>query len=214
MACKPALVRTRLLVILLLSLVTSVLSLSRGAAESPTTFAIRFVVAQADGQPVVSTEWLDQHVEWANRIFAPASLRFVKASTEPHGGRSEIITRSHRHELSHSTHPQVINAFVVQALGDVDRRGEFIRGVHWRSRRGCNGVEGCQRHYVILSSIARSTVLAHELGHFFGNPHSDTPGNIMSYTRGAGPPFLDAAQIRRIKAYAVRFTASGELVVK
>jgi hypothetical protein len=34
----------------------------------------------------------------------------------------------------------------------------------------------------------------------FGNPqHSDVPGNLMCYTRGEGTPFLDDAQIRRVR---------------
>jgi hypothetical protein len=54
-------------------------------------------------------------------------------------------------------------------------------------------------------------VLAHELGHFFGNGHSDVADNLMSYTRTGGRVFLDDAQIDRIQVYSWRFLASGRL---
>ena len=82
-------------------------------------------------------------------------------------------------------------------------------GVHWRPR-GHGAAEGA--HFVIVSAIAGPTVLAHELGHFFGNPHSDVPGNLMSYERGEGPPVLDEVQMRRARGRAHSFIESGELV--
>lgn len=196
----------------LLALVAIHASTGRGSAEGTKTFAIRFVVADVDGVPVVDESWLRVRVEQANEIFAPSPVRFVLGSRESHRGRAEIVTRGHRHELSLVAQPRVINAFVVASLADVDRRGEEIRGVHWRSRRGCQGAPSCERHYVILSRISGPTVLAHELGHFFGNPHSDTPGNIMSYERAEVPPFFDALQLRRIRQFSERFLGSGELV--
>ena len=52
--------------------------------------------------------------------------------------------------------------------------------------------------------------IGHELGHYFGNPHSPTPNNIMSYTRdGVTPPFFDSLQIRRIRTHAGRFVRAG-----
>jgi len=179
----------------------------------PVTFSLRFVVAEAEGERVVSDAWIARHVQRANELFEPAQISFVTASLEGEPEmRADLVTRAHRHQLSPSTEREVINVFVVRSMADVDVQGEFIRGVHWRSRRGCDGEEGCQRHYCILSSIAGSYTLAHELGHFFGNPHSPTPGNIMSYTRAEGPPFFDAGQLRRIARFRRRFLESGELL--
>jgi hypothetical protein len=52
---------------------------------------------------------------------------------------------------------------------------------------------------VILSATARPTVLAHELGHFFGNGHSTVPNNVMSYIRTDAEVFFDNKQIGVIK---------------
>jgi hypothetical protein len=65
---------------------------------------------------------------------------------------------------------------------------------------------------VILSAKAGPYVLAHELGHFFGNPaHSQTPGNLMSYAHTDAVPWLDPSQIGRVQASAARMLAQGEL---
>jgi hypothetical protein len=51
-----------------------------------------------------------------------------------------------------------------------------------------------KQRYVIVSSAARETTLAHELGHFLGNPHSFVKNNLMSYERDGGQVFLDESQ--------------------
>jgi hypothetical protein len=67
------------------------------------------------------------------------------------------------------------------------------------------------KRFLILSKIAPRSVLAHELGHFFGNGHSDVPDNLMSYSRTGGRVFLDETQIERIQLFSMRFIASGRL---
>jgi hypothetical protein len=102
----------------------------------------------------------------------------------------------------------VINCFVVASLRDVDDPSRYRRGVHWRPRGGPAG-----RHVVILSSIAGPTVLAHELGHFFGiRRHSAVAGNVMSYAHGTGGPVFDDRQARTVTAFARRFLATRELL--
>jgi hypothetical protein len=55
-------------------------------------------------------------------------------------------------------------------------------------------------------------VLAHELGHYFGNAHSQVRDNVMSYERSGGPVFFDPEQGKRIAARARAYVKSGELV--
>lgn len=181
-------------------------------ARADTTFRVRFSVAQVDDGPVRDRAWVDEQIARANTIFEPANIDFEVTDVDTladEEGRwpEDLVTRADRHKLGPLVQPEVINVFVVKSMADVDIEGRFIRGVHWRSRRG-----GSPRHYVILSSIAGPTVLAHELGHFFGNPHSDTPGNIMSYLRGEGPPFFDTQQLRRIRRFTQRFIRTRELI--
>lgn len=184
------------------------------ASAEERTFGLRVFVADVEGEPVVDQAWIDERIQWANRIFEPAELAFTQQVREDLADEhTDLVSRADRHALGPLIEGQRIHVFVVRSLADVDIEGNFIRGVHWRSRRGGPGPGGGQRHFVILSSIAGPTVLAHELGHFFGNPHSPTPGNIMSYSRGSGPPFFDAQQLRRIARHQERFVRTEELVV-
>jgi hypothetical protein len=168
---------------------------------------VRFAVAAVNGEAVVDGPWLDGQLERTQRIFARAGVRFrrvaVEALPEEH---TELHTRDDRHALRSQLRSGVIDVFVVARLRDVDDPSRFRQGVHWRPppRPG--------PHYVILSAEAGPDVLAHELGHFFGNHgHSPTPGNIMSYQRGDRPPSFDEGQIRRIRQHARRFVRTGEL---
>jgi hypothetical protein len=77
--------------------------------------------------------------------------------------------------------------------------------VCWTGRGG--------KRFLIVSQIAGVSVLAHELGHFFGNPHVPVTDNIMSYSRTAGTlPFLDDEQSARIKSFTSRFVETGRLI--
>lgn len=169
---------------------------------------LSIAVATVDGERVVDDAWLRERTRWANRIFEPAGLSFARDSVrdlDPEHAR--LDTRRDRHALGDEMRDDVINVFVVGSLRDVDDPSRFRQGVHWRPA----GHPG--KHLVILSASAGPTVLAHELGHFFGNRrHPETAGNIMSYNRGDGVPFFDDGQIRRIRRFNRRFLRSGELV--
>ncbi len=182
------------------------------AAQAPevTVFPVRFSVAPTEaGEPVVDRPWIDAQVGWANRIFTPARIAFEVAEVvELPRAHHAMETRADRHALGQFLESGVINAFLVSSLRDVDDPSRYRQGVHWRPRGGYP--EGS--HLVIVSRIAGPTVLAHELGHFFGNRrHPETAGNIMSYSRGEGVPFFDATQLRRIARFRERFIATGEL---
>lgn len=157
--------------------------------------------------------WLDEQLANANALFASADVAFVLDEVRAsRAGRSlaSIEDRAQRDALgddvttSRTGEPTAVHVFSTQRLVDVDDPPNERMGVHWRRRRA-RGV-----HYVIVSSRAWPTTLAHELGHYFGNPHSRTPNNIMSYDRdGSMPPFFDAPQLARIRAHARRFVRAG-----
>jgi hypothetical protein len=165
-------------------------------------------VAHPDGESVVTGPWIANQIRWANEIFQSADVAFALVGKEELGdAHARLESRADRHALGASLKSGVINCYVVQSLRDVDDPSRFRMGVHWRPR------EYPGKHLVIVSAIAAPTVLAHELGHFFGNrQHPQTPGNIMSYNRGSGTPRFDGTQKSRIRRFARRFLRTGELV--
>jgi hypothetical protein len=117
-------------------------------------------------------------IEQADRHFAliDTSLEVVAADAVP-ASELEIDTRDERDALGHDRFTRgVVHVFVVGRLADVDIAGQEIRGVHWRERADRT------HRWVILSKIAGSLVLSHELGHFFGLPHSTYDISLMNKT--------------------------------
>ena len=182
----------------------------RAGERAVTTLPIALTVATEGGAPVVSDEWLATQMRNANRLFSPHGVAFRVVERERMGpAHARLETRRDRHALGQLLHDERIDWFVVRSLRDVDDPSRYRQGVHWRPR-GEGVPEGA--HLVVTSAIAGAFVLAHELGHFFRNGHSDVPGNIMSYESGDGPPAFDARQGRRIRFELRRYLRSGELV--
>ena len=197
------------------ALASAALLVAAGASGQPEqtpfpTLPIAVTVADQDGGAVVGDEWLDEQVRSANEIFSPQGVTFRLIERHAMDSSHALLEdRRDRHALGHLGHPGRIDLFVVRSLRDVDDPSRYRQGVHWRPR---GEAFDARAHYVIMSSIAGPTVLAHELGHYFGNAHSDTPGNIMSYERGEVPPFFDDGQRARIRAYARRFLRQRQLI--
>ena len=101
-----------------------------------------------------------------------------------------------------------IDVFVVRSLRDADVKTLYRMGVTWDSHTTPS------RRYIILSSEAVRSSLAHELGHYFGiQPHSPVKNNLMSYDREDDSVFLDAAQAALVKNAAHAFRTSGTLQI-
>ncbi len=171
-----------------------------------TTFSLRVSIANDDaGRPVADAAWVASEIEAAEGLFEPFGVRFARADGAPLDARlAHVETRADRDALASHVTPHVIDVFVVASLRDVDDPSQMRRGVHWHAPSG--------KHYLILVASAPTTVLAHELGHYFGNPHSRVVDNVMSYERSGAPVFFDADQAKRIAARARAYVASGELV--
>jgi hypothetical protein len=155
--------------------------------------------------------WLDLQLSEANRLFAPAELAFTTSMLVPlPEHHREIHTREDRDELGHDRFATgTIDVYIVARLGDVDLPGQEIRGVHWRSQKDRS------RRFVIVSTISPPKVLAHELGHFFGLPHSRYPESIMNKAPRASPPYEQRRfadrELSRIKTRAKELLRSGAL---
>lgn len=179
--------------------------------ESATqVFPIHLHLVNTEDGAVVSDDWIEAQVANANRVFSDAGVRFAiheKSDLDPR--HADLVTRRDRHRLGAYLGGNAVHWFVVRSLADVDEPGRIRRGVHWRPRGF-----GAGKHFVVVSSIAGPEVLAHELGHFFGNRihPRDAVGNIMSYEKGPGLGAFDEAQITRVQRSAQRFLETGELI--
>lgn len=166
---------------------------------------LSFAVATVDGVPVVDEAWIDARVAEANRLYAVVPLAFRAAHVAGLPERfARLVTRADRDAVIGRLVPGVVNVRITGELLDVDEPGSR-RGVHWHDRHDRS------RHVVILSKIAAPSVLAHELGHYFGNPHSFVDDNLMSYLRTGAPLFLDADQLSVIRKTLGAELASGAL---
>ncbi|MBK8214530.1 MAG: hypothetical protein IPK71_12385 [Myxococcales bacterium] len=188
----------------------SVLSaVSRPARAEERTFGVAVHVAEPEGTPVRDDAWIDAQLAEAERLFGPLGVHFrwvVRTIGKPGKGRVDVETREDRDAFADGIEPRLVNVFVVRSLMDVDEPGRVRRGVTWTQRKD-------RRRYIVLSSIAMPSVLAHELGHFFGNGHTTVVDNLMSYERGGGVVFLSAEQKSRIAEVATRFATTGFLDV-
>jgi hypothetical protein len=177
-------------------------------AAGPARIPVVFHVVQRDGEPVAPASFIDEQLTAANSIFVPLGIELVSSARMALGAEhAELVTRGDRDALARHVRPGVVDCFVVAKLMDVDEPGRERRGVHWHARPAPHA------NFLIVSKISRPYVLAHELGHLFGNrEHSDVPGNLMSYTRAEGPPFLDETQVGRVRRALSAMLKSRRLV--
>ncbi len=155
--------------------------------------------------------WVRAQVEQADRHFAliDTSFEIVAADAVP-AAELEIDDRDERDALGHDRFTRgVVHVFVVGRLADVDITGNEIRGVHWRERADRT------HRWIILSRIAGSLVLSHELGHFFGLPHSTYDISLMNKTVRLTPMVSELTfaepEVARMRKHRDRMLASKML---
>jgi len=144
-------------------------------------FAIQLHVA-VDADLVAPPDFIATQVAEANRLFAviDVGFRVVGVDALP-ASAFRIANRADRDELAaHRTGGTLIDVFIIGKLDDIDEPDGIIRGVTWRIKDG--------RKYILVSNIAPSRTLAHELGHFFGLPHSTYAISIMNKKKRDEPP--------------------------
>jgi hypothetical protein len=143
------------------------------------------VTAQGSGL-IAAPGWLAGQLAAANQHFAPLDVGFTVVGIDAlPAGVAHVATRRDRDRLATGRLAgAVLHVFVVGQLDDVDRPGQIIRGVTWHLRPDGH-------KYVVLSTAAPERVLAHELGHVFGLPHSRYAVSIMNKTERAAPPIAE-----------------------
>jgi hypothetical protein len=178
------------------------------ADSRATALPITLHVAESGGVPVVDESFIAARIARANEIFARYGVQFAVKERKPLAERHAALeTRADRDALGTYFARGTIHVFCVASLRDVDEPERMRRGVHWHSASRSGA------HFVIVSSIAGPDVLAHELGHYLGNPeHSEVAGNLMSYEHTEVTPFLDEAQVGRLRRRLRTYLTSRELV--
>jgi hypothetical protein len=184
---------------------THALGARRPVPAVPLLFSV--ALASEGGAPVCDAAWVEAQLAEMETLFGPIGVHAVEVGSRTINARhANLETRADRDALAAEVRPGVVNVFVVGSLMDVDEPPRMRRGVHWRV------LARPKTRYVILASEAMPTVLAHEMGHYYGNGHSQVVDNLMSYERTGGPLHLDDWQKHVIEEGARRAFASGELL--
>ena len=141
------------------------------------------VAIDGTGAAIAQAAWLAAQLATANRHFAAIDVGFQIVGVDALPAiAAHIASRSERDAVSAGRLTgTAIHVFITGKLDDVDEPNGVIRGVTWH-------LHGSERKYVILSTAAPDRVLAHELGHVFGLPHSKYAISIMNKAERAAPP--------------------------
>ena len=175
-------------------------------------FGVALHVVEIEGKPIAAPSWAYYQIAAANRLFKPISVGFEVVSVEAEPANfAHMDTRANRDRVGRKDFTRgVVHLYVVARLDDVDIEGAQIRGVHWRDRADTS------RRWILLSAISSPNVLAHELGHFFGLPHSRYAVSIMNKTPRPVPLWRDRVfagpEVVKMKKHRNAMLADGMLI--
>jgi hypothetical protein len=165
------------------------------------------LIAGSADAAAVTADFLADQVATANDQFAPAGMSFEAAMPVTLDAKfRELETRADRDALGPSVVAHEITVFFVASLRDVDDPKLFRMGVTWRK------LTDLRVRYIIVASSARTTTMAHELGHFFGLDHSGVKNNLMSYDRDGGTVSMSESQLVTVRQHAQGAIARKDLI--
>lgn len=170
-----------------------------------------FVVVET-GAPVQSPAWWAGQVAHANELFAAVDVAFELSDVHfiPHAW-AHVHSRLDRDLLGRRQRTTgAMHVFMVRQLDDVDIEGNSLYGVHWRDR-----ADTSRRWIIVSARDSSSTVLVHEMGHYFGLPHSSYDVSVMNKRPRDLPTWPDRVfaepELGKIRQHRDRMIESGFL---
>lgn len=181
------------------------------SSKATHNFAIRLLATET-----TRDAWIARQLAYANDRYAAVGIAFHLEAKEKLDAAYRILDGAQARDRvgREAVRRGEILWVVPERLVDLDGSTRR-RGVHWRDRADARS-EDQRRRWVIVTVDADPFVLAHELGHFFGLPHSTEAASFMNKTPGPRRPppaarRLTARERRRVLARTRAMVRSGRL---